>query len=82
MWIQTFLQAGGKRSDEVTILCGLPQVTVLGPIVFILYINCMAASLKVIMYGNYVFDPLYLKINQNLVWKLTVITNYQNFINT
>ena len=36
-----YVNINGADSDYMNVLCGVPQLTILGPILFILYINGM-----------------------------------------
>lgn len=75
----------GKRSGEVTIGCGIPQGPLLGPIMFIFYINSMTTSnsnLKVTMYAGYVLivfkNKLLLHLEIDSYFKLVELRQYLN----
>lgn len=73
-----FILFNGKKSDEMTVRCGVPQGSVLGPTLFNLYINGLfdlQLSGKLIMYAD---DAIlvYSSINDG-----ELVTNMQNDLN-
>ena len=55
-WFESYLcgrkqivQIGGVESDPLTITCGVPQGSILGPLLFLCYVNDMSTSINCIM---------------------------------
>ena len=64
-WIESYLAdrtqsvfVNGKVSDEESVSCGVPQGSVLGPLLFLIYVNDMKKSLKNASYHLYADDTV------------------------
>lgn len=89
-WFKSYLtnrrqcvQIGSEQSDFLTIKCGVPQGSVLGPLLFLLYINDITASSKTLNFHLFADDtsifyshknPKILQATMNT--ELTKVTNW------
>ena len=75
-----FVQINGKRSNTETITCGVPQGSVLGAIIFIIYNNdlpkCLTNS-KTILFAN---DTTIFKLSNNIETLYTAMNKDLNIL--
>ena len=63
---EQFVQIGDYKSDLLTILCGVPQGSVLGPKLFILYINDLCNVSKLLKFILFADDTNIFRHGDNL----------------
>ena len=71
-----FVSLGNTKSDEMPIHCGVPQGSVLGPILFLMYINDFQNSSNIFDFHLFADDSNLFYKNKNL-HSLETIVNYQ-----
>uniref|UniRef100_A0A3B3IP09 Reverse transcriptase domain-containing protein n=1 Tax=Oryzias latipes TaxID=8090 RepID=A0A3B3IP09_ORYLA len=63
---QQYVQFGGKKSDLMNIICGLPQGSIVGPKLFILYINDICDISKLLQFVLFADDTNFFCSGDNL----------------
>ena len=72
-WFQSYMsdrtqcsQINGVLSHPSKVVCGVPQGSILGPLLFLVYINDMGLSLKYCMYDMYADDTTFYVMGKNI----------------
>ena len=69
-----YVEYGSCQSSMNTITCGVPQGSILGPLLFLLYINDMSETSKLLYFILFADDTNILYPNRDL-WQLMKIVN-------
>ncbi len=64
---QHYIQYNGVSSDKLKIVCGVPQGSILGPLLFLLYINDLPNSLRKLIIIMFADDATTYASLQNIV---------------
>jgi hypothetical protein len=82
LWVKSYLQnrtqyctLGGEKSNTTTITCGVPQGSILGPLLFLIYINNLGsifANFKTILFAD----------DSNLIVNGKTLTDIEHKINS
>ena len=72
-WFESYLNnrtqivtINGVNANELTINCGVPQGSVLGPLLFLIYINDIYKSSQILQFRLFADDTSILLANKNL----------------
>ena len=74
-----FVSIGSSVSDELVVLCGVPQGSVLGPLLFLLYMNYFNNSSKVFDFHIFADDSNLFCTNKSILDMEQVVNN--NIVN-
>ena len=81
-----YVQYNDNQSDHETILYGVPQGTILGPLLFILYINDIVKASKILNFTLYADDSVLYASHTNLHTLIDIVNhelvNIKNWISS
>ena len=70
------IQINSKISSKQNLTCGVPQGSVLGPLLFLLYINDIYTTSSKFKFHLFADDPNLLYTDKNLKSLETIVNNY------